>query len=403
MKRLGWALLLLVAASPAWAARKISVEELKDLLVSLQRANKTDAEVATELKQVELTEELTRAAMNQVAASVRGPLSSVQVYVLEIRSAVLPPPASDLPSTPAPDAATQKAILDKAVDYASTTYAQLPHLSATKTTYRFEEEWPDIGSPTILAGVGAQSAQFDLDKMQLGQVIRLAKATEIPVNLEHGAERDQLPADRTHWGENGQVTLRGPEPDLAKVVKDARASGKIDWLRWQTINGAQTAVFAFAVGKKETHYTVDYCCFRHARTADMQRIGSSLLSEHMSSSDTSDWESRKDTVPYHGEIFVDPETGIVVRLVNQADFKASEDIRQEDRRIDYARVTVGAQTLVLPVKATISAVTINAKSIAFTSGAKLSSAEVFTKTCTTLFVSEYKSYQLAGGTSPGPK
>jgi hypothetical protein len=396
MKRLGWALLLLMGASPAWAARKITVQQLKDLLVSLQQANKTDAEVAAELMQVELTEELTRSTMNDVANSVPGPQSSVQMYVLEIHSAVLPPPSSDLPSTPAPDAATQKAILDKAIGYATTIYVQLPHLSATKTTIRFEEEWPKIDSGIIQAA--SQKSLFDLDQRHLGQVIRFVKSTEIPVDLEKGAEQDHLSADKAHWGENGQVTLLGQEPDLANVVKEAQSAGKIDWLRWETVNGKQTAVYAFAVNKKETHYAVDYCCFRHESTDGVQQMHSSALSAHNSRLDTSTWDSRKATVPYHGEIFIDPKTGTVVRLVNLAEFKPSEDIRQEDKRIDYAPVKVGDKTFVLPVRTIVSAVTVNAKTVAQLGGERLASSEVFTKTCNTLFVAEYSDYQLASAT-----
>ena len=289
MKRLGWALLLLMAASPAGAVKKITVQQLKDLLVSLQQANKTDAEVASELMQVELTEELTRSTMNDVANSVPGPQSSVQMYVLEIHSAELPPPASNLPSTPVPDVAAQKAILDRAIDYATTTYAQLPHLSATKTTLRFEEEWPKIDSGTIQAA--SQKTLFDLDRRQLGRVIRFVKSTDIPVDLQNGAEHDLLPADKTHWGENGQITLLGQEPALANVVKEAQATGKIDWLRWETVNGVQTAVYAFAVGKKETHYAVDYCCFRQEMTEGIQQMHTSALSEHNSRLDTSSWDT----------------------------------------------------------------------------------------------------------------
>jgi len=39
--------MLLTAAAPAWAAKKITVGQLEDLLRSLQQAKKTDAEVAT--------------------------------------------------------------------------------------------------------------------------------------------------------------------------------------------------------------------------------------------------------------------------------------------------------------------------------------------------------------------
>jgi len=62
-----------------------------DLLVSLQQDGKTDAEIATDLKQVELTEELTRAAMNKIINLVPGKFSIEQIYVLETRSATLAP------------------------------------------------------------------------------------------------------------------------------------------------------------------------------------------------------------------------------------------------------------------------------------------------------------------------
>ena len=74
MKRFAWILVVLFLASPAWAAKKITVQQLKDMLFSLQRLHKTDAEVAAELKQVELTEELTRSAMNGLVSYVPGAL-----------------------------------------------------------------------------------------------------------------------------------------------------------------------------------------------------------------------------------------------------------------------------------------------------------------------------------------
>ena len=67
MKRFGWILVLLLAASPAWAAKKITVQQLKETLVSLQQAKKGDEDVANRLKDVELSEELTRSVMNDLA------------------------------------------------------------------------------------------------------------------------------------------------------------------------------------------------------------------------------------------------------------------------------------------------------------------------------------------------
>ena len=155
MKRFVWILAVLLASSPAWAAKKITVQQLKDLLSSLQQAKKTDAEVAAELKQVVLNEELTRTTMNSLVGYVPGPYSTEQIYVLEARSAVLPPPASDLPATPPPDAAAQKVILDKAFDYATKTYAALPAVTATRTTIRMQD---NIEAPAASSGcIPAQS------------------------------------------------------------------------------------------------------------------------------------------------------------------------------------------------------------------------------------------------------
>src|ERR1039458_9822113 len=81
MKRFAWILVVMMLASPAWAAKKITVQQLKDMLISLQQGRKTDADIANELKQVELTEELTRSAMNSLVSYVPGASSTEQIYV----------------------------------------------------------------------------------------------------------------------------------------------------------------------------------------------------------------------------------------------------------------------------------------------------------------------------------
>src|SRR5579862_4287034 len=119
MKRLGCIIALILIAIPAWPAKTITVAELTDMLKSMQQAKKSDDDMAAALKQVVLSEQLSRSTMNQLAEYVSGPATTEQVYVLEVRSANLAPPATDIPTTPAPDAAGQKAILDKTADYAA--------------------------------------------------------------------------------------------------------------------------------------------------------------------------------------------------------------------------------------------------------------------------------------------
>ena len=389
MKRFAWILVVLFLASPAWAAKKITVQQLKDMLVSLQQGRKTDAEVATELKQVELTEELTRSAMNSLVSYVSGPLSTEQIYVLEARSAVLPPPAVDLPATPAPDAAAQKAILDKAVDYTTKTYTQLPHLTATKTTIRFQDNAVVIAA---ISGMHSGSSDVDPNLVQANRFIHYINSTEVPVDTQNGAEKVSTAKDKTPWGQNGYIALQGQGPVLSSVLQDAQAAGTISWLRWETINKKAAAVFAFSVDKKKSHYAVSYCCFPASEQTGRMNFkasggngsGDYTAKGNLQTHTTYDQHFNA-TVPYHGEIFVDPGTGIVVRLILQAEFKAADDVQQEDQRIDYGPVKVDTKALVLPIKTVINTEVIPNGD---------SGAAKFT-TRRTLFTSEYKNYQLA--------
>lgn len=395
MKRFGWILMLLMAASPAWAARSVTVKQLNDLLVSLQQSKKTDAEVAAELKQIVLSEELTLTAMNALVQYVPGPLSTEQIYVLEARSAMLAPPPADLPSTPAPDAAAQKAILDKAIDYANKTYGQLPPLTATKTTLRFQD---NVEAAAASSGLHSSAVDVSIgnNAVLASQFVHYVNSTEKPVELVNGGEKVDTGKEKTPWGQNGQIALLGQGPVLNTVLDQAQASGKITWLRWETVNGHQTAVFSFSVDKKKTRYAVNYCCFPDVDQTGVANFTSAAIGSAGGGGGggvkgnfqtTTDWKNYKATVPYHGELFVDLDTGIVVRLITIAEFKSSDVVHQEDQRIDYGPQAVGGKTLVLPGKTVVNTdVSANGDS---------SSAGKYAERHT-LLTAEYKDYKLAG-------
>ena len=103
------------------------------------------------------------------------------------------------------------------------------------------------------------------------------------------------------------------------------------------MNGKTAAVFNYTVDKKNSHYAVNYCCFPEG-----DRDGN-----------IRGWDNYKATIPYHGEIFIEPNTGIVVRLITESDSKASDVVNQEDQVIDYLPVAIGGKTLVLPSKSII--------------------------------------------------
>ena len=389
MKHLVCIVALIVLALPAWPAKKISVGELEDTLKTMQADKKSDADVATALKQVELSEQLTLAAMNKLLADAPGSQTREQLYVLEARSAFLAPPAEDIPSTPAPDATAQREILDKAAAYVAKTYAQLPVVTATKTTLRFQDNLQATAAASGMQG-GSRDVSTGSAVSEAYHYIRYINSTDSAYSSDHGIEK--LPEDKTTWGANGMIALREPGPDLGQVFQAAQAAGPLQWLRWEDVNGKPAAVFSFQVPKKESHFNVNVCCFPKVLQAGMVTFSSAALPGGGGASGNfqtaTNWQDFKtNDVPYRGEIFINPETGIVVRLNTEAEFKPGEVVHQEDTRVDYAPVKVGDAVAVLPLRSVIlTEVVPNGESQA--AGAY--------SIRRTLFTSEYKGYEGKG-------
>jgi hypothetical protein len=333
VKRFIWVLLLLLTAPPVWAAnKKLTVQQLKDLLVSLQQAKKTDEEVADKLQEVDLGEELTRNAMGALSGLVPGQLSGERIEILQGLSAVLAPPSTELPSAPAPDVAAQKAILSRATDYATNTYMQNPHFSVIKSTLRFQDE----SKRSSDSGVHT----FNL----LNAPMKLIDKRQDPVETDKGIEKPAASRAKTKWGLNGLISEGEPGPNLGAVLADAAQDGKFDWLRWQTIDGKQIAVFAFVVGKKKSHFDVSYCCFPKT---DIQDVNFGGLTPGGIQS-VSSFVPFKKVVGYHGELFIDPDTGTILRIITHADLKPADFVFREEMRIDYGPVVVNGKEYVLP-------------------------------------------------------
>lgn len=391
MKRFLCVAALLAIAVPAWPAKKIKVGELEDLLKQLHSENKTDQQIATELKQVQLSEELTRSTMNDLAIYAPGPETTEQIYVLEAGSAVLPPPARDIPSEPALDAAAQKSLLDKMNDYVTKTYSQLPALTATKTTVRFQDNVEATAPASGMVGGGGAVTTGSLITNP-SQYIRYLGSTSAKAESANGIEKTPAKEKGVRWGANGRIALIGPDPNLTTVVSEAQDGGTLSFSRWEKINGKSAAVFSFAVPKKKSHYAVDYCCFPDVSASGKTVMGGELGNQLTGAAaaggsyqTVTEWHDfTAKSVPYHGELFVNPETGIVVRMVTIAEFKKSDVVHQEDRRIDYLPVTVGGKELVVPVQSMINTEVVpNGDS---------GSAGKFT-TRRTMLTSEYKEFE----------
>ena len=108
----------------------------------------------------------------------------------------------------------------------------------------------------------------------------------------------------------------------------------------------KSAVFAFAVDKKQSSYTVDYCCF-----PIRENMGGHTYGSNQGTSVSFKPFTAKPG--YHGELFIDADTGTIVRLITKAELKPSDLVHQEDTRIDYGAVEIAGKSYIVPVKSTI--------------------------------------------------
>ena len=391
MKRFKW-ILLLVAVAPTLllaGTRKMTVGQLQDVLAGLQHSQKSDEQVANELKQIELTEELTTDTMNSMVNLVTGPLATEQMYVLEARSAMLAPPDTDLPKTAPPDVAAQQALLAKAQDYADKTYPQLPRLTATRLVARFQD-----GVETIESFSGASvKAVNDSDTLwqQIRQYVRLMNTHTDAVEIDNGIEKPGG-KDTTPWGRNNLVNSMLPFLPLNLLMSEAVSSGNPKFLRWETITGHQTAVFAFAVDKKKSHYAISYCCFPQTSSVGNVLYNGSVSQpvDNGNIASLSDWKPFNAKSGYHGELFLDPDSGVVIRTIVEAEFKPTDFVHYEDIRIDYAPIPIRGNHFYVPVRSvTIAELVPNADSFA----SHYSVRHQFV-------TRDYKDFQAAGATTP---
>jgi hypothetical protein len=387
------ALLLLLSASGWSAPKKITIAELQEMLQSMHKDSKSDADVALALKQIQLSEQLTRPIMNSLSDVVPGPQTTEQMYVLEARSAMFPTRAEDQPKTPAPDAAAQQALLAKAATYASTTYQQLPSLAVTRTTLRFQDNVESLGQSSGQTGSAKEMSGSSISGINPFNFVRYIESNDASIGMEHGVE--SLPVDKTRWGPNKRIQMMDPYPGLTQVFQEAKDAGAIKWSRWELINDKPVAVFSYQVPKKKGHVSLTVCCFPSLEQAGIANLsngtgigGAGRATGGGGNFQTNtNWQPYKQKdLPYHGELFIDPESGVVVRLVTQMEPKTTDVVHQADIRTDYGPVTVGGKSLILPVRAfVVTQIVVNGEAGAGGYAER-----------NTMFAADYKSYQPAG-------
>jgi len=223
MKRFAW-ILVVMLASHAWAAKRVTVDQLEQILNASQ--GKSDAEVAWHLSDLELTERLSSTRLARWKASLPGDKVQEALVALADASEFRDPPAAEIPATAPPDVAAQRRMLALTVNYVGKTIPLLPNFFANMVTTRFEDTplRQNLDHSTTpyrpLHSVGNSSA-----------TVTYRHGHEA---VDTGATKYKKPEGLTTWGVFG--------PILGTVLEDAARSK----LAWSLGNRVRAALWPFS-------------------------------------------------------------------------------------------------------------------------------------------------------------
>jgi VWFA-related protein len=333
---------------PHLPARQVTVVQLEQLLNADR--GKLDGELADELYELDLTERLNGQKLSTLTAGLRGPRARRALVVLADSSAFLDPPPAEISAQAPPDLQAQERMISLAVDYKNKAFLNLPNLFATQITDRYEEtpqraaardrqlestSTEPMGQSGIAFRYGASPVPGDQTRRDAAldyQPLHLVASTSGDVLYRNGDEVVDSGSEKAKDSKTpGRYLIAHGTfgPILATVMMDAVAARSgMTWSRWEQIAGRPVAVFHYVVPREKSHYQVEYCC-------------------RLDSDGTVFFRKR---TGYHGEIAIDPASGAILRLTQEADLKPFVPMARTYTMVEYAPVEIGGSPYICPIR-----------------------------------------------------
>lgn len=330
-------------ALPAFGAHRMTVAQLEEVVAADEDAHRADLDIARQVGELEMTEQLTgRTLVHFAALHKLGPRTALALQLLSDQSVFLDPPASELPATAYPDAAMQQQMLEAARAYSVETWTRLPNFFVTRMTHRFDDaphvltkgDWPvRVG----LQPVGTSSREV---------TFREGKEVQDPTSESAASNAKSSPELGLHsWGEFG--------PELTVVLADM-AKHKVEFKHWEEIGTRLAAVYEYQVPKEASHYAVSYCCTSDSKSIGGPRVAYGTRGQTQGPSpykaNSVNLHTFVETPGYHGRIFIDPGTGTVLRITIAAELSHEDPLLRAETMVEYGAVSIGDREFICPLR-----------------------------------------------------
>ena len=327
------AVFLPMMAFPSWAAKRLTVAQLEQILVTERVARKSDIEIARKISDVELSERLTDVALGRLNKQfASGSRPAMALLLLADRSAFLDPPANELPATPTPDAATQQHLLEAAKRFAVDTLPHLPNLLATRTTFSFDDSPQEVTKGGYLERIGLHL--IGSSKAEVS--VRNEKENQ---STRTGAASSSAQGGLMTWGEFGSTLL---------IILSDSGEGKTAWGHWEKTASGVVAVFHYEVPKTASHYEIDTPVEKVQPNGGSNRWARTGGMAAMAASSTAAMVRTKPS--YKGSLWIDPASGTILRVTLVADLKGNSTIERGAILVDYSPVPIADKTVICPVR-----------------------------------------------------
>ncbi len=336
MRKLILLILWLAIITPCEAAvHSVTIDQLKQTLAAQQAAGNNDGDRAQQLNSLELTEQLTQPTLDRITEEFKpGPKTALALKLLADSSAFLEPPTGEILEKAPPDVAAQRTMMKSAINFVGVTLHRMPDFLATRTT----ESYNDIPLSVTHSGWAPHT---DLHP---------AGTFSTHITYRNGQEvLDRQPGSSAAKPKNepspaGLVSIGEFGPALGIIFADA-SKGVLKWSHWEQSAAGPVAVYHYEVPAAASHYWVNYCCVRAS-----QDTGGAVAYGIDAKSASSESDSYRGTPSYHGNLYLDPASGAILRVTIESDLKPSDPIMRAAILVQYGPVEMDGKSYICPVR-----------------------------------------------------
>jgi len=303
---------LLVCATAAWPADRISAHQLENIVTSGCSNGPPDAQVAHSLSHVELTERLPFGRLDSLLALPIGPGTRDVLQMVADVSAFLDQPSDQTPPPEAPSAAQQQETLARVREYTLRYIRALPDFVAFRMTRHFVAPPTSSARPEVWQNLVFRDSNAGQLSYNNGKESYVDNAT---AHSDPGmvSERQGL----SSFGEFGSIIG-------ALFWNDSHI--ELSWGYWEPFSAKRLTVFHYTIPADHSRYTVSYCCDQAAGPVSIKTA-------------------------YRGDLVVDPATGAVWRVTREAvDLPPNFPTHWAKTIVDYRPVPIAQAWYMLPVR-----------------------------------------------------